>query len=177
MGKLVLEKLSRKFGAVDAVKDVSLSIDDGEFVVFLIGMRMNAWWKPHKWLPVMFAMPRMVKELTEKPELGFLGAEQWIGRTSIMLQYWRSMDQLLDYAKDRNATHLPAWRAFNKRVGTSGDVGIWHETYRVRAGDYENIYVNMPAFGLGRVGKQLDVAAGKRDGAKDRLVPVTADAE
>ena len=35
MGKLVLEKLSRTFGAVKAVIDVSLSIDDGEFVVFL----------------------------------------------------------------------------------------------------------------------------------------------
>ena len=35
MGKLVLENLSRKFGAVEAVKDVSLSIEDGEFVVFL----------------------------------------------------------------------------------------------------------------------------------------------
>jgi len=35
LGKLVLENLSRKFGAVEAVKDVSLSIEDGEFVVFL----------------------------------------------------------------------------------------------------------------------------------------------
>ncbi|MDH3317246.1 MAG: sn-glycerol-3-phosphate ABC transporter ATP-binding protein UgpC [Gammaproteobacteria bacterium] len=35
MGELVLENLSRKFGAVEAVKDVSLSIRDGEFVVFL----------------------------------------------------------------------------------------------------------------------------------------------
>ena len=35
MGKLVLENLSRRFGAVEAVKDVSLAIGDGEFVVFL----------------------------------------------------------------------------------------------------------------------------------------------
>jgi len=147
---------------------------DGEFVVFMIGMRINAWWKLHKWLPVAFAMPKMIKELTEKPELGFLGAEQWAGRTTIMLQYWRSMEHLLDYAKSRDAAHLPAWRAFNKRIGTSGDVGIWHETYRVRAGDYENIYVNMPAFGLGRVGKMLEVGRGKRDGAKDRLIEATA---
>ena len=35
MGKLVLANLSRKFGSVEAVKDVSLSIHDGEFVVFL----------------------------------------------------------------------------------------------------------------------------------------------
>jgi hypothetical protein len=37
-------------------------------------------------------------------------------------------------------------------VGTDGSVGIWHETYKVAAGDYENIYVNMPLFGLGKAG-------------------------
>jgi len=143
---------------------------DGEFVVFLIGMRINRWWKVHKWLPVSFAMPRMLEELEQKPELGFLGYELFPGRTILVLQYWRSMDQLLAYAKNRDAAHLPAWRKFNKAIGTSGDVGIWHETYRVRAGDYENIYVNMPAFGMGRVGQAIEVGPGKRDTASDRLV-------
>lgn len=32
---------------------------EGEFVVFLIGMRINKWWKLRSWLPVFFAMPRM----------------------------------------------------------------------------------------------------------------------
>lgn len=141
---------------------------EGEFVVFLIGMRINRWWKVHKWLPVARAMPRMLAELGAKPELGFLGAEYWPGRTFLLLQYWRSMDALLTYAKSRDAEHLPAWRAFNKRVGTSGDVGIWHETYRVRTGDYESVYVNMPRFGLGRVG-ELVAASGKREHARDRL--------
>jgi hypothetical protein len=146
---------------------------DGEFVVFLIGMRINRWWKVHKWLRVAFAMPRMLRELMAKPELGFLGAETWPGRTILVLQYWRSMDALLAYAKSRDATHLPAWRSFNKLIGTNGDVGIWHETYRVRAGDYENIYVNMPAFGLGKVG-ELVAASGKREHAKDRLAASAA---
>ena len=35
MGELVLANLNRRFGSVEAVKDVSLSIHDGEFVVFL----------------------------------------------------------------------------------------------------------------------------------------------
>lgn len=141
---------------------------DGELVVFLIGMRFNRWWKVHKWLPVVAAMPGMLRELTSKPELGLLGYEQWLGRTVIVVQYWRSMEQLLAYAKSRDSAHLPAWRAFNKRVGTSGDVGIWHETYRVRPGDYENVYVNMPPFGLGKVGA-LAPANGKRDTARGRL--------
>jgi hypothetical protein len=126
---------------------------DGEFVVFLIGMRVNRWWKVHKWARVAAAMPRMIRELESKPELGFLGAEQWFGRTTLMLQYWRSMDALMGYAKARGSEHLPAWRSFNKLVGTNGDVGIWHETYRIHAGAYENVYVNMMPFGLGKVGR------------------------
>ncbi len=141
---------------------------DGEFVVFLIGMRINQPWKFHKWWPVAAAMPRMVKELYAKPELGFLHAEMWTSRTTIMVQYWRSMDQLLAYAKNREAEHLPAWRAFNKAVGLNGSVGVWHESYLASAGTYENIYVNMPAFGLGRAGTLYE-ASGKRATAAERL--------
>lgn len=143
---------------------------EGEFVVFLIGMRVNRWWKIHKWLRVALAMPRMIRELAAHPELGFLGAEQWPGRTTIMVSYWRSMDSLMAYAKSRTNEHLPAWRAFNKLVGTNGDVGIWHETYRVRPGDYENVYVNMMPFGVGRVGRLVE-AHGPRATAAGRLAP------
>jgi hypothetical protein len=140
----------------------------GGFVVFLIGMRINRWWLPHRWMPVAAAMPRMIRELAQQPELGFLGAESWFGRTTLMLQYWRSIDQLMSYAKSRSAAHLPAWRSFNKAIGTSGDVGIWHETYLVRPGDYENVYVNMPPFGVGKVGQRV-AAQGARSGAEGRL--------
>jgi Domain of unknown function (DUF4188) len=47
---------------------------EGDFVVFLIGMRINRFWKLHKWLPVARAMPKMLKELeAAPPEAGFLG--------------------------------------------------------------------------------------------------------
>jgi hypothetical protein len=141
---------------------------DGSFVVFLIGMRVNEPLKVHKWLPVATAMPRMIKELYRQPELGFLNAEMWFSRTTVMVQYWRSMDQLLDYAKNREAEHLPAWQAFNKAIGTDGSVGIWHETYAVSPGCYENIYVNMPPFGLGKIGS-LQPATGGRQSAATRL--------
>ena len=141
---------------------------DGEFVVFLIGLRINQPLKFYKWLPVFMAMPKMLTELYRQPELGFLHAESWYGRTTIMVQYWRSMDQLLAYAKMRGAAHLPAWQAFNKAVGTDGSVGIWHETYAVKPGGYENIYVNMPPFGLGRAGL-VQPASGGRESAAGRL--------
>jgi hypothetical protein len=92
----------------------------------------------------------------------------WFARTTIMVQYWRSMEQLLAYAKAKDSEHLPAWQAFNKSIGTDGSVGIWHETYAASPGTYENVYVNMPPFGLGMVGK-LDAASGGKQSAAGRL--------
>jgi Domain of unknown function (DUF4188) len=117
-------------------------------------------------------MRRMIRELTRTPELGFLGAESWFGRTTLMLQYWRSMDQLMDYAESRSGEHLPARRAFNELIGSKGDVGIWHETYRIRPGDYERVCANMTPFGLGKVG-QLVEAQGPRETAAGRLAAST----
>lgn len=138
---------------------------DGSFVVFLIGMRINSFWKLHKWLPVAAAMPRMMRELSQRPESGFLHAEAWFGRTTLMVQYWRSVEQLLAYARAKESEHLPAWRAFNQAVGTSGSVGVWHETYLADPGTYENIYVNMPPFGLGKVGSVYPATGGRQSAA------------
>jgi hypothetical protein len=139
---------------------------DGDFVVFLIGMRINKPWKIHKWLPVLLAMPRMLRELEKQPASGFLG--HTFG-SKVIVQYWRSFEHLEAYARKPDAQHWPAWVAFNKRVGDSrGDVGIWHETYRVRAGEYETVYSGMPPFGLGKAGKLLP-ASGGRESARGRM--------
>ena len=42
---------------------------EGDFVVFLIGMRINKLWKVRKWLPVFVAMPRMLRELEARPRI------------------------------------------------------------------------------------------------------------
>jgi len=141
---------------------------EGDFVVFLIGMRVNSIVRVHKWLPVARAMPRMLKELQLRPELGLLHYEIWGGRTTLVVQYWRSVEQLLAYATNPQAEHLPAWRAFNRAVGTNGAVGIWHETYCVSAGRFESVYVNMPEFGLGKAGG-VHPATGGRQSAAERL--------
>ncbi len=125
---------------------------EGDFVVFLIGMRVNQPWKLRQWVPVARAMQRMQVMLAERPELGCLGVENWFGRTTISLQYWRSFEHLDRFAQDQDLPHLDAWRDFNRRVRDSGDVGIWHETYQVRSGAYEAIYGNMPDFGLAAAG-------------------------
>ena len=143
---------------------------EGEVVVFLIGMRVNRLWKVHKWWPVASAMTRMLRELYAHPELGFLHAESWFGRTTILVQYWKSFEALEAYAKSRDHAHLPAWAAFNRAVGSSGDVGIWHETYRTRPGDAETLYHNMPPFGLARAVGAVP-ASGRRETAAGRMKP------
>ena len=142
---------------------------DGDFVVFLIGMRINRFWAVHQWLPVFWAMPRMLRELAGRPDSGLLGFRFHNGlRNHLVVQYWRSFEHLERYARDPAGEHLPAWAAFNRRVGSSGAVGIWHETYRVAAGQYEAIYHNMPAYGLG-LASRLVPAAGRYATAAGRL--------
>jgi hypothetical protein len=133
---------------------------EGEFAVFLIGMRINKPSLIHKWYPVAMAMPRMLKELYAHPQMGLMSHEMWFSRTVILVQYWRSLDALLAYATTKNAHHLPAWQSFNQSIGTDGSVGIWHETYVVRPGGYENVYANMPAFGLGKAGTLIEAKSG-----------------
>ncbi|KPJ92453.1 MAG: transcriptional regulator [Gammaproteobacteria bacterium SG8_11] len=141
---------------------------ESEFVVFLIGMRINKSLKIHKWLPVGLAMAKMIKELYANPNLGFLSHEAWFGRSPLLIQYWKSFEQLRDYATNRNTQHLPAWREFNEKIGSNGDVGIWHETYVVNQGNYECIYHNMPKFGLAKVGSHVP-AIGKYKTAAGRM--------
>lgn len=139
---------------------------EGDFVVFLIGMRINKVWKVHKWLPAVLAMPRMIRELERHPESGFLGHTQTFG---VIVQYWRSFEHLEAYARARDREHWPAWVDFNRRVGKSrADVGIWHETYRIRAGEYECVYSGMPPFGLAKASATVD-AVGHLDSARGRL--------
>jgi hypothetical protein len=141
---------------------------DGDAVVFLIGMRINRWWKIHKWFPVVLAMPRMIRELEQNPSLGLLGHHFSVGATVMVVQYWRSVDLLNAYAKNRDKAHLPAWAAFNRAIGTKGDVGVWHETYKVQAGSFETVYVNMPPFGLAKATKAVS-ASGRRESAAGRM--------
>lgn len=147
----------------------------GDLVVFLIGMRINRPWRPDKWVPVARAMGPMQAELRARPELGCLHIENWFGRTTLSVQYWNDAEQLDAFARGEH--HLPAWRAFNRAVSDSGDVGIWHETYPVAAGTYETIYGNMPRFGLAGAGRhvptgELGQSARRRRGETDVDDPV-----
>ncbi len=147
--------------------------EDG-FVVFIIGMRINRWWMIHRWLPPILAMGRMIRELSLQPELGFLGGKTWFGRTIVLIQYWRSFEHLEAYAKAKDQAHLPAWADFNRKVGNDGTVGIYHETYRIQPGDYENVFVNMPPTLLGDCSTLIE-AKGRLAAAAGRMGGLAAD--
>ncbi|MFC7686225.1 DUF4188 domain-containing protein [Ureibacillus sp. GCM10028918] len=145
------------------------TIDNTEdIVVFIIGMRINKRLAVHKWLPVFNAMPGMINELySNKEELGFLSMESYFGlRTTVMIQYWRSTDELLSYAK--NEKHLSSWKNFNQKARNNEAVGVYHETYQVSKSNYESIYVNMPQYGLGKALNHNPTTAEKNT-ARQRL--------
>lgn len=140
-----------------------------EMVVFIIGMRVNRLWKFWKWWPVAVAMPKMLRKLAEVPELGLLHLYQgFAGRTVFLVQYWKTFDHLHRFAHDKELPHLGPWREYLKNVGSSGDVGVFHETYRVRPGDYECVYANMPLMGLPAATNHVPVAK-RGESAKDRI--------
>jgi hypothetical protein len=105
------------------------------------------------------------------PEKGFLGGRTMIGgRTITMIQHWRSFDQLEAFARNTDDPHLPAWRAYTKAIGTSGDVGVYHETYRVAPGAYECIYANMPRMGLASANQARHIRIGSPESrARERI--------
>src|SRR6266567_1945988 len=83
------------------IKERMTVANEQELVVFLIGMRVNNVWKVQKWTPVAAAMTRMLKELNEHPEMGFLGAEMTLNfPTTLMVQYWRSFEEMSASARN-----------------------------------------------------------------------------
>ena len=142
---------------------------DQPFVVFLIGMRINTWWRFDKWVPIASAMGPMMQTLFTNPEKGFLHAEFfWNLSGPVTIQYWRSFEDLERFARHPSEPHLDAWKKFNQAIGADGSVGIWHETYTVNPDQFESVYGNMPRFGLAAAMEHVQ-AVGRRETARKRL--------
>jgi hypothetical protein len=140
---------------------------EGDFVVFLIGARFSMRHPIQSFNDLggsKRGMRQMLDYLVAHPDKGLLGYEMGL---KTIVQYWRSFEQLEAFAKDKDDPHLQAWRDYWKRVGKSTRSGIWHETFLVRAGEYEAIYGNMPAYGLGKASRIVPVAEGRS--ARERL--------
>jgi hypothetical protein len=125
---------------------------EGALAVFLIGLRINRWHRPDAWVPALAAMGPMLAELYADPASGFLGHRTTLAAGGpLLVQYWRTGEDVQRYARAHDQRHRPAWSAFYARARKSpGAVGIWHELYDVAPGAAHATYVDMPVLGLGK---------------------------
>ena len=156
-----------------------LAVNEEPIAVLLIGMRVNRWRAPARWLPVVFGMPGMIRELTSDPESGLLGYKLlWGPRLGevMLVQYWRKAGDIRDFAHDPARQHRPAQdRFWSRYLRSVGAVGIWHEMYSVRPGAYQCLYGDMPASGVGAVtGLRPVVPTGEHGGYQPSPDPVFA---
>ncbi|CAI5537266.1 unnamed protein product [Closterium sp. Naga37s-1] len=149
---------------------------DGDFCLFLIGARAN---NPFPMGPAFPSVGEVfnqaVRELEQESErFGYLGGDHYVGTDvtrgsqTIAVMYWRSYDHLVSYANDQNLVHGSAWKRMTQLLRDGPDIGVWHESYAIKAGQYESIYVNCPAFGLGAAGR-LVPAAGPLSTSRGRM--------
>lgn len=137
-----------------------------DFIVLFIGFRMNQIWRVNEWVPVMrdaFAMTKEALALPNKPLLNSYTV--WSvsdPRVFFFIQHWRSFDDLMSWANDKELQHKPAQNAFFRRTAYNGHVGVWHETYKVSAGQFEAIYANMPRMSLASVGDYRELRGSSR---------------
>jgi hypothetical protein len=150
----------------DIVEGRQTADNADSIVIFLIGARINRFWLLPISLPILSKMLTMLNELSKDPESGFLGV-QTLG-LGVMVQYWKSAEHLARYANARDRTHRPTMKRFYQKLFRNQAVGIWHECYVVPAGQYEGLYDNMPAFGLGKI-KALHEATGIRADMRARM--------
>lgn len=133
---------------------------DGDFVIFLIGARINKPWALVQALRDLGGrrrgMQAMLDELMAHPEKGLLGYRMGF---PVIVQYWRSFQHLERFARDPGDLHRPTWLTFYRR-DPQGRTGIWHETYLVRAGEYEAIYDDVPVTGLAAAGRTVPLGQG-----------------
>jgi hypothetical protein len=129
--------------------------NDRPVAMLLIGLRVNRWYAVRHWVPVLMAMPRMLRELAADPDSGLLGYRLLLGPSLgqvMVIQYWRRAGDIRAFAHDPERGHRPAETAFWKRYfAGKGAVGIWHEMLSVRAGGYQCLYGDMPPIGLGAI--------------------------
>ncbi|KAI9345336.1 hypothetical protein BDR26DRAFT_856778 [Obelidium mucronatum] len=159
VGKLILQstKVIPHKRQDDVRKGRHTAKIDGDFVVFLIGARYNSPTLSNDFKEMGEAMSEMVKELeaSDPEKSGFLGVENYwgdpaTGSTTLQVQFWRSAEHLHDWSVSKMSAHYSPWKKTMTITRKNPDLGIWHETFIVRNGEYEAIYVNMPPIGLGR---------------------------
>ncbi|UJR12526.1 hypothetical protein I4U23_016701 [Adineta vaga] len=111
-----------------------------DIILFLIGIRPNG---ANPFTKSFGDIGRAFRNL-------YVGANERKSAT-MYVQYWRSYEALQRWTHTKMGIHVKAVMEYMKKDRFEGENGIWHETYKVRDGEYEAIYGNMPPIGLGLV--------------------------
>ncbi|WP_203229122.1 DUF4188 domain-containing protein [Halobellus captivus] len=152
---------------------------DGEYVIYINGMRLNKLRALPKYLRAGLKAGEMFKQLAADPDSGFLGylPAYMSLRSGAAIQYWRSLEDIKRFAGDPDGTHVPAWQWYNEEVGNCGELGFWAELYVVKDGSFETFYRNMPPTGLGEHGSLVPMEDHHRQlGLTETETPPPADA-
>ena len=123
--------------------NASAAEGDQNHVLFLIGLEFDSLWRVGDWLPVAKAGSSMFKELDANADVGLIGRDTCLGQTTILIEYWRSLEDLQAYALDDKAGDFPAWRDFQKTTDAADSVRVWHEAYEVKQGEYTELELDL----------------------------------
>jgi hypothetical protein len=132
--------------------------DDG-FIVYAFGMRINKPASVRTWskaIRATYAIRQYLRAHPERGNLGFRVALLYGGLA--VITFWRSLEDVHEFSRDPEL-HLEAWTWFNRAVREAGEVGMWHEMYKVEPGAYEVIYGNMPRVGFADFGTHRPVGS------------------
>lgn len=144
-------------------------MDEG-FVVFVMGVRVNRLWDLRGWPPTLLSLRAMLRELRRGCGVGFLGGRTYLRwRDVLIVQYWRSFEELERFARCPEESHMPGWKRFNRRVRKRKCVGLWHEAYIVGPGCYEAVYADTPVLGLAGATEHVRALGGREAARRRRL--------
>ncbi|KAK4690657.1 ribonuclease P/MRP protein subunit POP1, partial [Lecanoromycetidae sp. Uapishka_2] len=120
---------------------------DKGVVVFVVGASFNH--------PFGVFAPG-VKELGSRFRAMFLGKTDTMshstpggGRSTVTISYWKSREHLHAFAQ--GPVHRDGWNWFNHIHKEYPHIGIFHETFDVPAGGWENIYNSIWPIGMGNI--------------------------
>lgn len=143
---------------------------EGPFVVLRLGMRVNRLFLFWQWIPTLIALLPLLRQPHHYNASGFLGGFSiyYWPMGIVMTQYWRSLDELEAFARQKDNTYLELWRRYDASPAASGCVGLWYEMFPVEARRYEVVYDNMPVAGLAAASCHVP-AVGRLETARRRL--------
>lgn len=127
----------------------------GSLVVFHLGIQSNhplGVFAPHM-LEISNKFLAIQQDLLRrKDEFGLLAVQNWRGsergtnNTTLMKYFFKDVEGIQKLAHE--PLHKEIWSYYNKNQ--PGHVGIFHETFIIPDGGYENVYVNCHPILLGR---------------------------